>query len=110
LVQRLTKDNQGGYQIPSDAVSKYGNRADTLGKRFERLKDDMGFAKGSEVFHSIRKTLITLLENAEVPEGVAEDIVGHTKQAMTYGLYSMGSNLENKRQVLAKAVYPAPLE
>lgn len=70
----------------------------------------MGFIKGSEGFHYIRKTLITLLENAGVPEGVAADIVGHEKQTMTYGLYSMGSNLENKREVLAKAVYPAPLD
>ena len=69
----------------------------------------MGFTKGSEVFHSIRKTLITLLENAGVPEGVAADIARREKQSMTYGLYSIGSVLEIKREALAKAVYPAPL-
>jgi integrase len=69
----------------------------------------MGYTKGSEVFHSIRKTLITLMDNAGVPEGVAANIVGHEKQTMTYGLYSMGSVLEKKREALAKAVYPTPL-
>jgi hypothetical protein len=44
-----------------------------------------------------------------VSEGVAADIVGHEKQTMTYGLYSMGSELEIKREALSKAVYPAPL-
>lgn len=70
----------------------------------------MGYAKGSEVFRSVRKTLITLLESAGVPEGVAADIVGHQKQTMTYGLYSIGTNLENKRQILTKAIYPVLLD
>jgi hypothetical protein len=44
------------------------------------------------------------LKNAGVLEGVAADIIGHQKQTMTYGLYSMGSSLENKRQIFAKAL------
>jgi hypothetical protein len=42
-----------------NAANQYGNRGDLLSERFERLKDGMGYTKGSEVFHSIRKTLIT---------------------------------------------------
>lgn len=110
LVARLVGDAEGGFIVPTNAVNQYGNRGDVLGKRFGRLKKAMGYAQGSEVFHSIRKTLITLLENAGVPEGIAADIVGHKKQTMTYGLYSMGSSLENKRVILAKAVYPRPMD
>jgi integrase len=51
----------------------------------------MGFGD-EKVFHSIRKTVSTLFEQAEVLEGVAADILGHEKQAMTYGLYSGGSS------------------
>jgi integrase len=109
LVGRLTRDSNSGYLIPSDSENQYDNRGDALSKRFGRLKATMGFTKGSEVFHSIRKTLITLMENAGVSEGVAADIVGHEKQTMTYGLYSMGSELEIKRAALALAKYPAPL-
>jgi integrase len=105
----LVGDSNSGYLIPSDSANQYDNRGDALSKRFGRLKATMGFTKGSEVFHSIRKTLITLMENAGVAEGVAADIVGHEKQTMTYGLYSMGSMLEIKREALSKAVYPAPL-
>ena len=70
----------------------------------------MGYAKGREVFHSIRKTLVTLMENAGVPEGVAAGIAGHKKQTMTYGLYSAGTVLEIKREAISKAVYPSSLD
>lgn len=109
LIGRLKRDSNSGYLIPSDSANQYDNRGDALSKRFGRLKATMGFTKGSEVFHSIRKTLITLMENSGVSESVAADIVGHEKQTMTYGLYSMGSELEIKREALAKARYPVPL-
>jgi integrase len=109
LVERLKRDATTEYLIPTKADNQYDHRGDVLGKRFGRLKKSMGFTAGAQVFHSIRKTLITLMENAGVPEGVAADIVGHEKQTMTYGLYSMGSGLEIKREALASVKYPAPL-
>ena len=109
LVERLQRDATTDYLIPTKADNQYNHRGDVLGKRFGRLKKAMGFVEGAQVFHSIRKTLITLMENAGVSEGVAADIVGHEKQTMTYGLYSMGSELEIKRAALALAKYPAPL-
>jgi len=57
------------------------------------------------VFHSIRKTVATLLENAGVPENVSADILGHEKNTMTYGLYSGGSSLSVKAKALAKLSY-----
>lgn len=110
VIERLVSDSQDGYLIPTDAKNKYGNRGDVVGKRFGRLKTSLGFPKKSHVFHSIRKTLITLLENAGVPEGVAADIAGHEKKTMTYGVYSAGSQLEIKRKELAKVSFPGPLQ
>jgi integrase len=109
LVARLKAESQDGYLLATHADNQYDHRGDVLGKRFGRLKKSMGFTAGAQVFHSIRKTLITLMENAGVSEGVAADIVGHEKQTMTYGLYSMGSELEIKRAALVKVKYPAPL-
>ncbi len=57
------------------------------------------------VFHSLRKTVVTILENAGVPENVVADIVGHEKPTMTYGLYSGGVSLTVKREALAKLAY-----
>jgi integrase len=109
VVKRLCKEATTEYLLPITSTDQYDHRGDVLGKRFGRLKKSMGFSAGAQVFHSIRKTLITLMENAGVSEGVAADIVGHEKQTMTYGLYSMGSGLEIKREALATATYPAPL-
>ena len=54
----------------------------------------------------IRKTVVTLLENQGVPEGVVADLVGHEKPTMTYGLYSGGATLETKAAAIEKLVYP----
>ena len=65
-----------------------------------------GFGEG-HVFHSIRKTVVTLLDNAGVSKNVTADIVGHDKPRITYGLYSGGASLEVKRVALAKLRYSA---
>jgi hypothetical protein len=55
LLDKLIKDaGHDGYIIPSNAKNKYGERSQPLGKRFGRLRTDLGF-DGRFVFHSIRK-------------------------------------------------------
>lgn len=102
LVQNAGAD---GYVLPGLSMNKYGDRSDAIGKRFGRLKSEMKFGS-RHVFHSIRKTITTLMENAGVPENVAADIIGHDKPTMTYGVYSEGSNLEVKREALERLNYP----
>jgi len=105
-MDRLLKNAKvDGYVLPGLTENKYGDRSDAIGKRFGRLKTTLGFTE-QHVFHSIRKTVATLLENAGVPENVAADIIGHDKPTMTYGLYSGGASLEVKRHALEKIDYP----
>lgn len=85
--------------------AKFGDMSDAIGKRFGRLKTELGYDK-SLVFHSIRATVATLLENAGVPEGVSADIVGHEKPNMTYGLYSGDASLDVKREAINLLKYP----
>lgn len=108
LVKRLHKASADGFLIPSTAAGKYGVRSDPLSKRFGRLKTALGFGPG-HVFHSIRKTVATQLEQAGVKESIAADIVGHEKKSMTFGLYSDGSSIEQKAEALAKVAYPGAL-
>jgi integrase len=68
-----------------------------VGKKFGRLKTKLGYGP-LHVFHSIRKTCTTHFEQAEVPEGITADIVGHKKQTMTYGLYSGGTSVEQRKR------------
>lgn len=104
-IARLIKDSKDGYVLSGLTENKYGDRSNAIGKRFGRLKTDLKFGD-EHVFHSIRKTVVTLLDNAGVAENVAADIVGHDKPTMTYGLYSGGSSLEVKRQALELISYP----
>ncbi len=87
-------------------ANQYGERKGAVGQRFGKMKTAMGFGVTQD-FHSIRRTVATLLENAQVPEGVAADIIGHAKKTMTYGLYSGGNTLAVKAKALAKATYSA---
>jgi len=57
------------------------------------------------VFHSLRKTVTTKLEQAGVSEGVAADIVGHEKQTITYGLYSGGTSMAQKMEAINNIAY-----
>ena len=96
--------NESTTPPPGLSLNKYGDRSNAVGKRFGWLKTDQGFGK-KYVFLSIRKTVVTILENAGVPENVVADIVGHEKTTMTYGLYSGGLSLAVKREALDKLAY-----
>lgn len=108
LIDKMTKESTDGYLVPSKAAGKYGVRSDPYSKRFGRMKEAMGFGP-SHVFHSIRKTVATLLEQAEVKEGIAADILGHEKKTLSYGLYSSGSSMAQKLEAISKVSYPGPL-
>jgi integrase len=104
LVDRLAADSKDGYLVFSKSKNQYDERSTGLGRRFGRLKSSLGY--GPElVFHSLRKTVTTKLEQAGVSEGVAADIVGHEKQTITYGLYSGGTSMAQKMEAISKIAY-----
>jgi integrase len=101
---RMVDQSRDGYVLSRLTTNKYGDRSNAIGKKFGKLKTAQGFGP-QYVFHSIRKTVVTMLENAGVPENVVADIVGHEKPTMTYGLYSGGVSLAVKAEALAKLRY-----
>ena len=111
-IERLKKptlkkgEKHDGFLLTGLTPNKFGDRSGALSKRFARLRTDQGF-DGTRVFHSIRKTVATLLDNAGVPENVAADILGHEKPRITYGLYSGGASLATKAEALSKLNYPS---
>jgi integrase len=107
LLDKLIKNaGDDGYLIYSAAKNKYGERSQPLGKRFGRLKADLGFDH-RHVFHSIRKTVAHMFETSECPVGIAKDIIGHAKTDMTFGLYSGETRMDHRARWLAKAIcYP----
>ncbi len=103
-IEKLIEDSTDDYLLSSLTKNKYGDRANALGQRFGRLKTRQKFSS-RHVFHSIRKTFTTILENAGVGENLAADIVGHEKPRITYGLYSGGASLEVMREAIKKISY-----
>ena len=89
VFNRLKGESTDGYLFSGLNTNKWGDRSGSLGTRFGRLKTELGYGE-LEVFHSIRKTFVTILENKGVTEGLSSDIVGHEKPNITYGLYSGG--------------------
>ncbi len=107
LISRLKASAEDGYLLAGLTFNKYGDRSNAIGKRFGRLKDGAGF-DSTLVFHSLRKTLITLLEQAGIPENFCCDIVGHEKGTIGYGHYSGGASLANKSAAIESIRYPFP--
>ena len=104
LVDRLAADSKDGYLVFSKSKNQYDERSTGLSRRFGRLKSSLGY--GPElVFHSLRKTVTTKLEQAGVSEGIAADIVGHEKQTITYGLYSGGTSMAQKMEAINNITY-----
>jgi integrase len=77
-------------------VPSKDDEGQAVGKRFGRLKSKLGFGS-LKVFHSIRKTATTVFEQAGVSEGTTADIVGHEKGTITYGLYSGGTSIDQRK-------------
>ena len=102
---RLVAASTDGYLLSGLRGNRNGDRGDALGKRFTRLKQGLGF-DGMHVFHSLRGTVVTMLERAGVPEGTVQDLVGHERSTMTGNTYSGKSTFEMRRDALAKLVYP----
>ncbi len=94
----------GKYLLPDLRTDKNGKRAPAMSKQFGKVKSKLGY-DSRFVFHSLRKTVTTLFEQAGVPESVSADILGHDKKTMTYGVYSGGSSMEQKWKAVAKLDY-----
>jgi len=103
-IKDICSASEDGYVLSGLTRKKYGDRSNAIGKRFGRLKTRLGFGT-PYVFHSIRKTVATLLDTAQVPEAVSARILGHEIPTMTYGLYSGGAPFEVKREAFEKVVY-----
>jgi hypothetical protein len=103
-IKDLVKQSPNEFLFGALTENKYGDRSNAIGKRFGRIKNNLGFGS-QKVFHSIRKTFTTALEQSGVAENITADIVGHEKQTMTYGVYSGGSSLEQKRKAIQKVKF-----
>ncbi len=99
---RLIDESKDGYVLSGITAKR---RAPTMSKAFQGLRKASGYSDERQVFHSIRNTVITMLERAEVPEGTVQDIVGHERSTLTGSTYSGKSTFEMRRDALEKLAY-----
>ncbi len=100
LIKRLAKDTEGEFLLPASGKNKYGKRSDSLSKQFGRLKKDLGYGE-EHVFHSLRKSFITLLQNNDVAGLTIASIVGHETGTITFDVYSAGPNAKQKLKAIS---------
>ncbi|MEJ1358766.1 MAG: tyrosine-type recombinase/integrase [Candidatus Sedimenticola sp. (ex Thyasira tokunagai)] len=110
LVKRLVEKSRKGKDNYLLRGLKRGGEDDkrwqNLGKRARyQLREKTGITDKRVVFYSLRKNFSTAMENASIPESTAQQIVGHKKQSMTYGLYSNGVDLKVLSDAVQKVSY-----
>jgi hypothetical protein len=104
LVERLKSKSTDEFVLLGSDERPFGKRSDAIGKRFCKLKTKLGFGP-QQVFHSIRKTVGSQLEQAGVSENTIADLVGRDRPRITYGLYSAGASLKQKAEALELVSY-----
>ena len=98
----MVKESTDGYVI-SGLVSnnKHGIRSDPIGKRFGRLKSQLGFGP-QYVFHSIKRTVVAIMEKNDVKTEIILDIIGHRKKSVRH----VFSSMQKRKEAIKKLVYP----
>ncbi|BAW21549.1 hypothetical protein GCM10008969_28890 [Pseudomonas veronii subsp. inensis] len=106
-VKRLVNSSDDGYLLKTSKGGKYETKSKGLGNQFSIFKTDLGFDKKC-VFHSIRKTVITTLERADVKNLIIISLVGHKADGllrMTFDRYSEGPTPASKMDAVRYLQY-----
>ena len=98
-LERLMKAS--GYPLDSFDLA---NRQIQVSKRFGRHKSALleGGKDRRKCFHSIRKYVVTTLEQSGITENIAADLVGHEKPNITFGVYSGGASIKQLQGAVKK--------
>lgn len=98
--QLFTELKRGGYD---DKLSS------AMSPVFMRFRDRVGLT-GATDFHSLRRTLITLMENLGIDQVRIARYVGHNLPTLAFSLYSKGSTLQTNIAVAREIKYPDQIE
>lgn len=111
LIHSLKASSNDGYLI--SGLKRGGEdqkRNHNEVKRFGTFKRSLGITSPTVVFHSLRKNFSGELERAGISENLAQQIVGHKKQSLTYGLYSHGVKIEQLLEAVSKITHGTKID
>jgi integrase len=102
-MKHLCATSKDGYVISELRKERGKPRGEWIGRDFTVLKRKLGFGD-TLTLHSIRHTVMTMLEDAGVMPGVSADLLGHAKQGMAR-TYAKSVSLKTKREAIEKLKY-----
>jgi len=109
ILTRRIRKRSAGFLFEDFDEDRFGKRGDAIGKRFTRLKKSQKHGP-TKAFHSIRRTVVHMLEASGVAENLTADLVGHKKTGFSYRTYSgRGATRELLGEAIANLAYPKPL-
>ena len=105
IMNRLYSRSGKDYLFLGLKTGGYDNkRSAYFSKRQTRLRKEVGLPEGV-VFHSLRNTFATRLENLGVPKNHISQLLGHEDGNMALDVYSDGLAIEPLRKSISKLNY-----
>lgn len=97
--QKLFSEIQKGREGYGTAPSKW----------FQRFKKKLTLeCPEKKVFHSFRHNFSFAMKQADIPTTIAKQLIGHSEESMTYGVYGSSAQLNQLKDNLEKIKYDIP--
>ncbi|OUT95487.1 MAG: hypothetical protein CBC01_09405 [Betaproteobacteria bacterium TMED41] len=101
LIGKMMNRRNDGFLVAMQNKNKFGMRSNALGKRFTRLKKELGY-NHEYVFHSIRKTVIDIFKSNEIKEGLVAKIIGHNKSNIDHNFHKSECPVQSMFEAIEK--------
>ena len=110
LVERLLDSKEEVYLIKGIKRGGYDNkRSWNFQKKLGRLRKKIGMPEGI-VFHTLRNTFATQMENLDIPMNHISQLMGHEDSNMAMDLYSKGPKIELLAESIKKLTYEKEID
>ena len=105
VINKLSEKSKDGFLITGlNSGGDDNKRSWNFQKRLGRIRLKIGLPKGV-VFHSLRNTFTTRMENLGIPRNHISQLIGHEDGNMALDVYSGGLAIEPLRESINKLTY-----
>ena len=105
IIDNLKSSSKDEFLIKGINSGGYDNkRSWNFQKQLGRLREKIGIQKGV-VFHSLRNTFATRMENLGIPANHISQLMGHEDSNMALDIYSSGLAIEPLVESINKLTY-----
>jgi len=110
VINKLSEKSKDGFLITGlNSGGDDNKRSWNFQKRLGRIRVKIGLPKGV-VFHSLRNTFITRMENLGIPRNHISQLIGHEDGNMALDVYSGGLAIEPLRESINKLTYGSGMD